>query len=58
MPTIQENILEEFYKRLAASEGLNEAMVKQIRELCEANKKLNAADLVRVFSGGSKENLP
>lgn len=58
MPTIQENILEEFYKKLTDSEGFNDAMVEQLRELIEAGKKLSAADLATVLSRGSEENLP
>jgi hypothetical protein len=58
MPTIQENILEEFYKTLTDSEGFTAAMVEQLRSLIEAGKKLSAADLVTVLSRGSEENLP
>lgn len=58
MPTIQENILEEFYKKLTDSEGFNDAMVEQLRELIEAGKKLSAADLATVLSRESEENLP
>jgi len=58
MPTIQENILEEFYKKLSESEGFNQTIVEQLRVLLEADKKLNAAALVTVLSGGAEENLP
>ncbi len=58
MPTIQEKILEEFYKKLNHSEAFNPAMVKQLRELIEADKKLSAADVATVLSRGSEENLP
>ncbi len=58
MPTIQENILEEFYKKLSESEGFNQAIVEQLRALLEADKKLNAAALVTVLSGSAEENLP
>lgn len=58
MASIQEEILEEFYRRLAKGEGFTEAKVKQIRDLFSGNKKPKAADLMKVFSEGSKESLP
>lgn len=58
MPTIQDNILEEFYKKLSASEGFSQTMIEQLRGLLEADKKLNATALVTVFTGGAEENLP
>lgn len=58
MLTIQENILEEFYKKLSESEGFNQTIVEQLRALLEADKKLNAAALVTVLSASAEENLP
>ena len=58
MASIQEEILEEFYRRLAKADGFTEAKVKQIRDLFSGSKKPKADDLMKVFSENSKENLP
>ena len=58
MATIQEEILEEFYRRLEKAEGFTEAKMKQIRDLFGGSKKPKAADLVTVFSKNPTENLP
>ena len=57
MATIQEKILEEFYRKLAQSEGFTEVKVKQVRELLGGGKKPKAADVLKVFSEDSKEKL-
>jgi len=57
MPSIQEEILEEFYRRLAKVDGFTEAKVKQLRNLFSGSKKPKAPDLVKVFSEDSKEGL-
>jgi hypothetical protein len=58
MASIQEEILEEFYRRLAKAEGFTEAKMKQIRNLFSSSKKPKAADVMKVFSEDLKENLP
>lgn len=58
MPTIQANILEEFYKNLSESGGFSQAMVDRLRALLEADKKLNAVAFVTILSDDSEENLP
>jgi hypothetical protein len=58
MATIQDDILEEFYKRLTKAEGFTEEKVKQVRELFSGHKKPKAIDLIKVFSESSKESLP
>jgi hypothetical protein len=58
MATIQEEILEEFYRRLEKAGGLTEAKMKQVRDLFSGSKKPKAADLMAVFSANPKENLP
>jgi hypothetical protein len=58
MASFQEEILEEFYRRLAKAEGFTEAKVKQVRDLFSGSKKPKAADLIKVFSESSKEKLP
>ncbi len=57
MATIQEDILEEFYHRLAKTEGFTEAKVKQLRDLFSGSKKPKAPDLVKVLSENSKDSL-
>jgi hypothetical protein len=58
MASIQEDILEEFYKRLGKAEGFTEEKVEQVRDLFRGDKKPKAADLIKVFSESSKESLP
>jgi hypothetical protein len=56
--TIQDDILEEFYKRLAKTEGFTEEKVKQVRDLFSGHKKPKAIDVIKVFSENPKEKLP
>ena len=58
MATIQEEILEEFYRRLEKVDGFTTAKMKQVRDLFGGSKKPKAADLMKVFSENPKENLP
>ena len=58
MASIQEEILEEFYRRLAKADGFTQAKMKQVRDLFSGSKKPKAADLMKVFSENPKENLP
>ena len=58
MATIQEKILAEFFRKLTQSDGFTEAKVKQMRELFGGSRKPKAADLLKVFSEGSKKELP
>jgi hypothetical protein len=57
MASIQEDIFEEFYRRLAKADGFTEAKVKQIRELFSSSKKPKATDVMKVLSESSKESL-
>jgi hypothetical protein len=57
MANIQEEILEEFYRKLAKADGFTEAKVKQVRNLFSGSKKPKAPDLVKVFSENSKDSL-
>lgn len=56
MATIQKDILEEFYKRLAKSDGFTETIVKQVQYLFDSSKKPKAADLAKVFSGSTEDS--
>jgi hypothetical protein len=58
MASIQEDILEEFYRRLSEAEGFTEEKVKLVRELFSGSKKPKAADVIKVFSQSPKEELP
>jgi hypothetical protein len=58
MATIQEEILEEFYRRLEKADGFTTAKMNQVRDLFGGSKKPKAADLMKVFSENPKENLP
>jgi hypothetical protein len=58
MPSIQEEILEKFFQRLAKADGFTEAKAKQVRDLFSGGKKPKALDLVKVLSENSKGNLP
>lgn len=58
MASIQEDILEEFYKRLAKAEGFDDEKVKLVRDLFSGSKKPKAADVIKVFSQNLKEKLP
>jgi len=58
MATIQEEILEEFYRRLEKADGFTTAKMNQVRDLFCGSKKPKAADLMKVFSENPKENLP
>lgn len=57
MATIQQDILEEFYKRLKNSEGFTPTMVQQIRSLFDGGKKPKAADIAKVLSSSSDDIL-
>jgi hypothetical protein len=57
MATIQNDILEEFYKRLETSEGFTPTIVQQIRNLFDGSKKPKAADIAKVFSSSSDDTL-
>jgi hypothetical protein len=58
MATIQEDILEEFYKRLAEAEGFTEEKVEQFRAVFSSGKKSKAVDVIKALSENSQETLP
>jgi hypothetical protein len=57
MASIQEDILEEFYKRLTKAEGFTENKVKLLRDLFSGSQKPKPADVIKVFSENPKENF-
>lgn len=54
MATIQEQILERFYTKLAESKAVDEAAVDALRVLFHAGKKVKVEDLVAIFSKPTK----
>jgi hypothetical protein len=58
MARIQEEILEEFLRRLAKADGFTEVKVAQIRDLFGGAKRPKATDVTKVLSESLKENLP
>ena len=58
MATIQEEVLDTFYRKLAETEGFTEAKVQALRELFSGGKKPKAADVIRVLAEPAKAELP
>ena len=58
MGTIQEDILEEFFKKLAESEEFDDDRVTRLRKLFAAQEKPKAPTLVAALSDDSKEEIP
>jgi hypothetical protein len=56
MASIQEEILEDFFSKLANAEGFNKERVEQLRALFSGKKKPKAADIVKVLSEDAKES--
>lgn len=55
MPTILQGILDEFYKRLSATESFDEPTVQRLRDLFENDKKVGAADFVTALTGQEEQ---
>jgi hypothetical protein len=55
--TIQEQILDDFYKQLETVDGCSKEQVAQIRELFSSGKKPKAAEVMKVFSTIPTESL-
>ena len=55
MASIQEDIRDEFLKRLGKSDRLDEERVKTLRALFRASGKLKADDLVAVYMEARKD---
>lgn len=58
MACVQDEILEEFYRRLSKAEGFTDARVQQLREIFGGTKKPKPADLIKVFSEKPAEVMP
>jgi hypothetical protein len=58
MAIIQEEILDEFCRKLAETEGFTDTKVKKLHDLFSVGKKPKAADVIRVLSEPLKEDLP
>ena len=57
MGTIQEDILEEFFKTLTESDEFDDERVAKLRKLFAARKKPKAAALVAALSTDSKDEI-
>ena len=58
MASIQEEILEEFYSKLANAEGFDKERAEQLRALFGGKKKPKAADVIKALSEDAKESEP
>ena len=58
MATIQEEVLDAFYRKLAETEGFTEPKVQALRELFSVGKKPKPADVIRVLAEPAKVELP
>lgn len=55
MGKVLNEVLDAFYKKLSESDAVDGEMVKDLRTLFDADKKLKAGDFVAVLSRESKE---
>ena len=55
MAAIQDEILDEFFKRVGKSNALDEERVKALRALFSAGGRLRADDLVTVYTAPRKD---
>ena len=58
MASIQEEILEEFYSKLANAEGFDRARVEQLRALFTGKKRPKAPDVIKALYEDAKERKP
>ena len=58
MASIQDDILQEFYTQLSASEGFTEAKVKKLQALFNGSKSPKANDIIKALADESAEPLP
>ncbi|MDA1314103.1 MAG: hypothetical protein O2968_12255 [Acidobacteria bacterium] len=50
MPTLQQQIAEQFLAQLAESKDIDAEKIEQLRALLASNKKPKADDFVKIFS--------
>ena len=58
MPSIHDDLLDEFHERIAAADEVSDVMAGQLRELLARPGKLRADDFAQVFSPPSEEEIP
>ena len=58
MATIQEEILNDFFRQLAELSEFDDERVRALRALLEVGKKPKAAALVEALSSDSKDEIP
>jgi hypothetical protein len=50
MATLQQQIAEKFFAKLAESKSIDSEKIEQLRKLLAESKKLKAEELVKIFS--------
>ena len=50
MVTLQQQIAEKFFAKLAESKSMDSEKIEQLRKLLAESKKLKAEELVKIFS--------
>jgi hypothetical protein len=50
MATLQQQIAEKFFAKLAESKSMDSEKIEQLRKLLAESKKLKAEELVKIFS--------
>ena len=58
MASIQEEILEKFYSKLAKAEGFDKERVEQLRALFSGKKKPKTSEVIKALSEDAKEGQP
>ena len=58
MASIQEEILEEFYSKLAKAEGFDKECVDQLRAVFSGKKKPKAPDVIKALSEDATRSQP
>ena len=58
MTSIQEDILDDFFKKLEDLEEFDEQRVAQLRELFSSQKKPNPANIVAALAAEPSEEIP
>lgn len=58
MTTVRDEILESFYAKLAESDAIDDATIKELRVLFSSDKKVKADDFVAVLEKAATEETP
>ena len=58
MPSIQEEILQSFFARLAESDGFDDEKIDSLKALFESKNKPKAVEIVEALKEDSTEDIP